>query len=279
MWRQLLLFAGIFTTSVFAAAADRPTLHMGTISAEIPATMVQRAEPLAKYLTTRIGITIIPRPGPNHNAVINDLAKNITQIAYLTPVAYITAQEQTGLKTIATPLIDGEPFSHSVVVVRRDSPVHTLQELRGKKFALGDPRALLQPATLYQAGMTLDSFGQIAYLKHNDNVAKAVLNRDFDGGIMPQSHAALYPNLRVIHVSPPIPTNPIVARGDVPKEKVDALRAALLNLNPRLAQDRAILQSFDPACTGFTAVQDKDFDDVRKLMAPLMSEPKAGAPG
>jgi phosphonate transport system substrate-binding protein len=279
MRRKLLLLAAVVAASTTVEATDRPTLHMGAISAEVPATMRQRIEPLAKYLTSRTGITVIPRPGPNHNAVVNDLAKNITQIAYLTPVAYITAREQRGLRTIAIPLVDGKPVSHSVVVVRRDSPIQMLQELRGKKFALGDPRALLQPATLYLAGMTLDGFGHIAYLRHNDNVAKAVLHKDFDGGIMPQPHAVLYTDLRVIHVSPPIPTNPIVARDDVPEEQIDALREALLSLNPNVAQDRAILQSLDPSCTGFSAVQDRDFDGVRKMMEPLLLKPKVGTPG
>jgi phosphonate transport system substrate-binding protein len=277
MWHQLLLLLVAATLSAAAAAAS-PTLHIGTISAEVPATMMQRTEPLAKYLTTRTGITVVPRPGPSHSAVVNDLTKNITQIAYLTPIAYITAQKQQGLTIIAAPLSDGKPFTYSVVVVHKNSTIQTLQDLRGKKFAMGDPRALLQPAVLYRAGMALDSFRQVSYLKYNDNVAKAVLHGDFDGGIMPQSHAALYPDLRIVHVSPPIPPYPIVARADLPKQQIDALRDALLSLNPNLAQDRAILRSLDASYTGFGLVQEKDFDDARKMLEPLLAPPKANTP-
>lgn len=276
MRHRLLLLCALLVASVPAMAG--PTLQMGAISAEVPATMMQRTEPLAKYLTARTGINVVPHPGPSHTAVVNDLLENVTQIAYLTPVAYITAQKRQALTIVAAPLSDGKPFTRAVVVVSKTSRISSLDELRGKKFALGDPRALLQPAVLYQAGLPLDSFSQVAYLKYNDNVAKAVLHGDFDGGIMPQSHAALYPDLRVIHVSPPIPPYPIVARADLPRQQVDALREALLSLNPRLAQDRAILQSLDASYTGFGPAQDHEFDGARQMLEPLLTSPKTNAP-
>jgi ABC-type phosphate/phosphonate transport system substrate-binding protein len=52
MRRKLLLLAAVVAASTTVEATDRPTLHMGAISAEVPATMRQRIEPLAKYLTS-----------------------------------------------------------------------------------------------------------------------------------------------------------------------------------------------------------------------------------
>lgn len=262
-----------------AAWASAPTLRMGTTSTEVPATMMQRIEPLAKYLTKRTGITIIPHPGPGHGTVANDLGKNVTQIAYLTPVSYIVAHEQYGVLPLATPLsADGRNVFQLAVAVRKESPAESLQDLRGKRLALGDRLAFMQPATIYHGGMKLEEFGQITYLKHHDNVAKAVLNDDFDGGVLPQSHVLRYPGLRIVHLSPPIPNYPVVARSDLPREQIEALREALLSLNPKLAQDRAILHALDPTYTGFGPVQDKDFDAARKLMAPFAPKSKSATP-
>lgn len=252
------------------AVAAMPALQMGTISAEVPATMMQRTEPLAKYLTAHTGIAILPHPGPSHGAVVNDLGKNTTQIAYLTPVSYIIARAQHGVVTLATPLsADGKPTFHVAIVVRKESPFHSLDDLKGKRLALGDRLAFMQPATLYHAGKKLDDFKQIVYLKHHDNVAKAVLNQDFDAGIMPQSHALRYPGLRIIHLSPPVPNYPVVARSDLPHEQMEAIRAALIRLNPKRAEDRAVLNALDPTYTGFAPIQDKDFDEARRMMEPF----------
>jgi len=70
------------------------------------------------------------------------------------------------------------------VVVQKDSPVKKLEDLKGKRFAFGDPKAFLQPAVLLEAGMKIQDFSAVAYLNHYDNIAKAVLLGDFDGGIM-----------------------------------------------------------------------------------------------
>lgn len=55
-----------------------------------------------------------------------------------------------------------------------------------KRFAFGDEKALLQRAS-ESMDVKLTDFSHFVYLRHYDNIAKAVLAGDFDGGILKDS--------------------------------------------------------------------------------------------
>ena len=72
----------------------------------------------------------------------------------------------------------------AVVAVKQGSALQNAADLKGKTFAFGDEKALLQRAVVVGAGVRLTDLASYAYLKHYDNIAKAVLNDDFDAGIL-----------------------------------------------------------------------------------------------
>ena len=244
---------------------------MGTVSTDIPAVMVHRMEPLTQYLAQQLNLPIQLRPAPNMGAAISAFGSGVTQIAYLTPVAFLEARERFGAVAIALPLTEGKPNFRLAVVVHKDSPAKQLQDLIGHSFAFGDEKSLLQRATLEAGGLKLEQFSRFAYLKHFDNVAKAVLNRDFDAGIMKESLANHFAaqGLRIIHTSPPLPTYVIAVNGQFPVGKIPVLRGALVALDPAIKEHRAILTALDPGYTGFVPAVDRHFEATQKLIAPF----------
>ncbi len=252
------------------AQPDEPGYTMGTIATDIPAVMVHRMEPLTQYLAAQLGRPILLRPAPQTRAAIEDFGKGVTQIAYFTPVAFLEARERFGAIAVALPLSDGKPTFHLAVVVRKESPAKKLTDLNGRSFAFGDEKSLLQRATVEAGGLKLEKFSKYAYLRHFDNVAKAVLNNDFDAGILKESLVENYAaqGLRILHLSPPLPTYVIAVNAKFPAEKIPALRDALLKLNTSTKAKRDILMALDPAYDGFTAATERHFEPAQKLIAP-----------
>lgn len=257
-----------------AHAADE--LFLGSVAMDAPEAMVRRLAPLTQYLSDKTGYRVTFHASPNLGSAVYDLGNGFTQIAYLTPVAYIDARDKFHVEPLVAPMRDNTPQFHLAIVVRKDSGIRKITDLRGKKFALGDEKALLQRAVVVGAGIRLEELGSYAYLKHYDTIAKAVLRGDFDAGIMKHALVDDYDNgpqgLRTLYMSPPLPPYLFAVNAQLPAKVVAKLRKAFLDLKPDSPRHRAILSSLDDTYDGFIRIGDRDYDLVRKLIAPFRSE-------
>ena len=136
-------------------------LYLGSVAMDVPAAMVQRLTPLTAYLSKKTGLKVSFRASPNLGSAVNELGKDVTQIAYLTPVAYIEAQDKYKAKPLVSPLTHGKSTFNLVVAVHQDSNIQNMTDLIGKSFALGDEKALLQRAVVVNGG---DTSGLALYL-------------------------------------------------------------------------------------------------------------------
>ncbi len=256
------------------ALANPPEeLHLGSVAMDVPAEMVRRLTPLTDYLSRKTGLRISFRASPNLGSAVNDLGRDFTQIAYLTPVAYLEAREKYKARPLVAPLTHGKSTFHLVIAVRRDSPYVQPKDLRGKRFAFGDPQALLQRAVVVGSGIRLEELGGYEFLRHYDNIAKAVLNGDFEAGILKDTLFEEFAprGLRQIYVSPPLPGYLFAVSERVPAATVAKLEAALLELKASNPEHRLILQALDKGYDGFVRVEDRDYDLIRTLIAPFQT--------
>ena len=261
-------------TLIPPAHAAEAEIHLGSVAMDIPAEMINRLTPLTKYLSQKTGISVGYQASPNLSSTVDDLGTNITQIAYLTPVAYLEAHEKYGAIPLVNPLTRGKPTFNLVIAVRKDSKIKAMRDLRGKKFAFGDEKALLQQAVVVRAGLKLEDFAAHAFLKHYDNIAKAVLNGDFDAGILKDSVAEKFEpqGLRIIHISPPLPSYLFAVSNHLSPETIAKLKNAMLALNADTPENKSVLSALDAGYDGFVAVEDKDYEVVRKLIAPFKNK-------
>ena len=268
-FRLIFPFACLFSASALAATPDE--IYLGSVAMDVPAAMVLRLSPLTAYLSKKTGLKVSFRASPNLSSAVNELGNDQTQIAYLTPVAYIDAHEQFKVKPLVSPLTHGKSTFNLVVAVHQDSSIQTMADLNGKSFALGDEKALLQRAVVVNAGINLNNFSRFGFLKHYDNIAKSVLNKDFDAGILKDTIYAKFAGqgLRKIHTSPPLSSYLFAVNERLPEETVKKLRAAFLALKADSAEGNAILNKLDEGYDGFVVAEDKDYDGVRKLIAPF----------
>lgn len=244
---------------------------MGSVAMDIPVEMIRRLGALTNYLTLTTDLDVRFRPSPNLGSAVDDLGKGQTQIAYLTPVAYIDAHKKYGVIPLVAPTADGRPHFSLVIGVKAGSGIKTLADLKGKRFAFGDEKALLQRASVESMGLKPSDFSSFAYLKHYDNIAKAVIAGDFDGGILKDSLAEEFKSkgLVVIGSTPPLPSYIIAVHPGMPEAMRTTLRNALLALNKSTPDGAATLEAFDKGYDGFAVVDDAAYDTVRKLIQPF----------
>ena len=273
---QTMLLALVLGLSHAPAQAAKPSrtqateVTMGSVAMDIPVEMIKRMSALTNYLALSTNFNVRFRPSPNLGSAVDDLGKGQTQIAYLTPVAYVEARKKYGVIPLVAPTTQGRPYFSLVIGVKAGSGISTPAQLKGKRFAFGDEKALLQKAAVESMDLKSSDFSTIAYLKHYDNIAKAVLAGDFDGGILKDSVAEDFKNkgIVVIGTTPPLPSYIFAVHPGMPVAVRNQLRDALLALKKTTPDGAATLEAFDIAYDGFAVVDDQAYDTVRKLILP-----------
>jgi phosphonate transport system substrate-binding protein len=201
------------------------------------------------------------------------LADGVADVASFGAVTYLEAHKKFGAIPIMRPLNrDGYPYYHSITIVRKDSPIKELKDLKGKSFAFASIKStsgnLFPRYYLAKHGIHLQDLKSFVNLKHHDSVAKAVLKGEVDAGAVKDVIAYKYQKmgLRFIFQSGPIPSVPISVRKDAPKELVDSIKKALLKIDTQDPATRKMLQTWDPEFRyGFVEASDADYEGVRKM--------------
>jgi len=256
--------------SIGTALAEEEILF-GSVAMDIPAVMHKRLTPLTKYLSDKLGRTVSLKLSPNMGVAIEETATGKVDLAYLTPVAYLKAKDKGDAQVLVKTVTDGKASFQLMIVVKEDSPIKSVQDLVGKSFAFGDKRALLQQATVVEAGVKLEQFSEYEFLGHYDNIARAVLNSDFDAGVLKDTMAFKWEGkgLRILYRSPQLPPYNIAVSAKVDKKLVAQLRDAFLSLDGKNPEHLAIIKALDKKYDGFAATSDAEYDVVRKMIAPF----------
>ena len=268
-----LLMGGAFVSAWAAPSPSAQTagVTMGSVAMDIPVEMIKRMSALTNHLALTTNLNVRFRPSPNLGSAVDDLGTGQTQIAYLTPVAYINARKKYGVIPLVAPTVEGRPHFSLVIGVKAGSGISSPEGLKGKRFAFGDEKALLQRAAVESMALKSTDFSSFAYLKHYDNIAKAVLAGDFDGGILKDSIADEFKGrgIAVIGSTPPLPAYIFAVHPGMPLAVRNQLRDALLALNKSTPERAATLEAFDKGYDGFVVVDDAAYDTVRTLIQPF----------
>ena len=247
-----------------------------------PRIMVQLYQPFIDYLNENTSYHFEIKLSRVYQETIDQLGKGETVIISCGPVSYIKAREKYRVKPILRALSkDGKPLYQGIIVVRQDSPIKNLSDLKGKNFAFGQTWStaghVLPEYYLMKSNVRLKDLQRYSFLRHHDSVANAVLKGEFDAGAVKDVVAYKYQSmgLRFVHLSDPIPTVPIVVRTDVSKELVEAAKSALLKLDPNDPAHRRKMAQWDEEFKyGFTEATDSDYDSIRKILRMVQRESK-----
>jgi len=156
----------------------------------------------------------------------------------------------------------GKKHFGGVIAVAKESQLGSLVDLKGKRFAFGDPSStmsFLAKADFVDAGIHATDMTKIGYLGRHDLVAKRVSLHDFDAGSLKEStFSKSADKLRVLKRIR-IVTKPWIARSGMDDRNFSALQKSLLGMDHSEAF-KALRVS------GFVETSDDEYEAIRKRM-------------
>ena len=242
----------------------------------LPAPEIKRRfAPLANYLAQEMGRPVVVRVSVDYDEQVRLVGGNAVDLAYIGPVPYVHLVQRFGpVPILARVQSNGRSELVGLFVVRQDSALQSLEQLRGRHLALGDSESTMSSVipqyVLLMAGIRLEDLGQVSRVPAHSNVLMGILSGDFDAGAV-RSDIFLEMagrGLRVIASTPAVPEHLFVGRPDLPPADVQKLRGILLHL-PRLPQGPQILQSVSDDWTGMEPARDADYEGVRHILRVL----------
>ena len=261
--------------------AARPSLTIGLIPERNIFTQLDRYEPVAAYLSKRIGADIRLKVLTRYGNIIDNFVSAGLDGAFFGSFSYALAHVKLGVEPIARPeTADGTSTYYGMIMVRKDEGIKTAQDMKGKVFAFVD-RATT-------AGYLLP----LAYFKENgiDDYRKFLGETYFAG----THEAAIYDlldkkadicaakntvftrlaardnrltqELVVLARSPDVPENGLAVRKDFDGDIRNELQKALLTMD-RDQEGVNILRQF--GAKRFVATTDGDYAGVYKYVKQI----------
>ncbi|MBF0186976.1 MAG: PhnD/SsuA/transferrin family substrate-binding protein [Magnetococcales bacterium] len=238
-----------------------------------PSDLLERFTPMAKWLSEASGVTFRLKVYSSYGTHINDVGENQCDIAYMGPIPYLRVITRYGKKPVLAQLeVNGKSTFNGSIVVRTESPLTSIEQVRGKRFAFGDVHSsmgnVLPRIHLRKVGITLEDLGAHGHLNGHDNVALSVLSGRFEVGAVKESVFRKYATrgLRELDRIPEIGTHLFVTRSDLSPTLIKTLSQTLVEMK-RSFVGRSILTAIKPSITGLNAV-DPNYD---ARLLPLVS--------
>jgi phosphonate transport system substrate-binding protein len=166
------------------------------------------------------------------------------------------------------------------VIVRHDSPISCLEELRGCSWAYNEPAShsghTITLYSLVQRGVQPGFLGRVVEAGFHQRAIRLVATGAVDAAAIDsqvlaielRDHPQLAARLRIIDTFGPSTIQPVVAASRLPEQLKDGVRELLVGLgddaSARPVLDHGFIQ-------GFTAIDDTAFDDIRAMLATIQA--------
>lgn len=208
---------------------------------------LDNAKPVAKCIEQKAKIFVDVQVPNNYIAVVEAIGAQKVDMAFGDIVSFLIAKNKFGVEPFLQIVRYGSHSYQSAIFVKKSSPIKTINDLNGKKFAYSDASS----ASSY-------IFPSILMKKNNKKFSQEVPTGSMDASIIalmqgqvdataayyngPDSKDGkindarsrvenIYPNIsketRILWLSKPIPNEPVYVRKGLPKDLKEKLSAAI----------------------------------------------------
>jgi phosphonate transport system substrate-binding protein len=219
IFRSLLaacaLAAG-FAALPSAVAQSAGVLRVSAIPDEAPTELQRKFKPLGDYLKQETGMDVQFVPVTDYAAVVEGLATNKLDLAWLGGFTYVQARLRTNGGAVPIVQRAEDAVFTSRFIVPAGSTAKTLADLKGKTFAFGAPSStsgsLMPRYYLLQAGIDPErDFKSVAFSGAHDATVAFVAAGRAEAGVLNssvldklvESRNANAEKVRVLAVTPP----------------------------------------------------------------------------
>ncbi|WP_046111484.1 putative selenate ABC transporter substrate-binding protein [Aquincola tertiaricarbonis] len=256
-----------------ATWAQTGTLRVSAIPDEAPTELQRKFKPLGDYLRQQTGMEVQFVPVTDYAAVVEGLATQKIDLAWLGGFTYVQARMRT--QGGAVPIVQRaeDAVFTSRFIVPKDSPAKTLADLKGKTFAFGAPSStsgsLMPRFFLLQAGINPETdFKTVAFSGAHDATVAFVAAGRAEAGVLNASvldklNEAGNPNaakVRVLAVTPPYFDYNWTVRPGLDAALTRKLTDAFLQLDPANPQHKEIMAL--QRASKFIPTQSSNYDGI-----------------
>jgi ABC-type phosphate/phosphonate transport system substrate-binding protein len=263
-----LIWLGLLCgTPAFAQTPAGDGLLFGVFP-HMPATRLLRVfSPIAEDFSRALGRPVRLRTRPHFTQFAAELQAETYDIAFIQPLDYVWLSEHHGY----LPLARRNAPLQTVIIVNGDSPLKTLQDLKGRTLAQAAPRAAVTQiiaAALKAEGFDLEKDIRRSYSTNHFACIQKVLTGEADAcgtALRALAHwRDVKPehDLRIIYRAPVMPHALFVVHPRVPEAQRRILLETILSW-PSTETGREILSR--GKLLPFTRATDADYDPVRRF--------------
>ena len=263
-WLVLILAISVTLPSLAVADSAREYV-MGVVPQFEARRTIDIWQPIIDQINQRANVKLVLKPSPSIPEFERQFSEGLFDFAYMNPYHMIIANEKQGYQPI---LRDVGRKLYGIIVVKKDSPFKSPEDLDGKKVAFPAPNALgasLIPRAEFSKKYHINIIE--SYVKSHGSVyLNVVLGlTDAGGGIektLSQQPDEIKDQLRILYktegVSPhPIVVHPRVTIG-VKKRVIDALLDLGANVLGQIQLSKVPIKKIGKASL-------KDYEEIRKL--------------
>jgi phosphonate transport system substrate-binding protein len=249
-----ILLASAFATMLTSAQAIAQSVPAELVFAVIPSEnaegVVNRYTPFTEYLTRELGIKVTLRVASDYAAVIEGQKAGNIHIAHYGPAAFARAL------AIGSPVeafgqqinVDGTRGYYSVFYARKDSPINSIEDAKGKNICLVDPNSAsgnqVPRFALSKRGIDAEAhFAKVVYTGSHENavlglqqgtcdVAANWWNNEIRSNLkrMSDKGMAKVEDFKIIFRSDIIPNSPVAYLSSLPEDLKLRIRTAFLEI-------------------------------------------------
>jgi phosphonate transport system substrate-binding protein len=255
-----------------AGGSAPTTLRVSMIPTTDPSKLLRDSEPLVQRLEQKTGLKIELTVPTNYAAVVEAIANDQVDVAYLGGFTYVQASKRAGV----VPLVqrDRDQAFHSLFVTQPDSGISSLTDLGGKKFAFGDVNStsghLMPEYFMREASVDPSVIAGALYTGGHDATALAVQNKKVDAGAMDETVFAKMTaegkldasKVKVFYTTPPFVDYVWAARKGLDPKIAQAFSDAFLGLDASKAEDKKILDALQAA--KYVKAEDASYGRLRE---------------
>ncbi len=240
---------------------------------------------LAKKLQTDLNVPVNVFVPKSYSSLSNALKEKKVDFAFMTAASFVALENETKMQVLLKQAW-ASPFYYSVILVRKDSKIKKLDDLKGKTIAFVDKKStsgfLYPQVMLKKRGWTDSQFKEVKFsgthsvsvqmLEEKTVDAIAVFSDDKDALNSAWTKFAKGPKpeaTRVLWASEPIPNDPFCVRQDFydkyPK-LVHTLMFSLIDDIETLKENKDVVYSVGH---GFLPATSRQYDPVREMVKEL----------
>lgn len=243
----------------------------GIVPQQTASKLAEEWGPLLAEISERSGVILEFRTAPNIPVFEERLGRGEYDFAYMNPYHYVVFHKKMRYQAFSREM---DKKIKGILVVRKESAYQKPSDLAGKTVVFPAPAAfaasILTQAELSRLHVPIEAM----FVASHDSVYRAVASglQEAGGGIERTFEASppeIRSMLRVLSETPMFTPHAFAAQPRVPTDVVAKVFAAMQSL----AGDNVGRKLLQPlAFKGFTAAQDKDWDDIRALNIKLLDE-------